>query len=332
MIAREFIQPSRAMNGKPLVSTIMTFFNEEKFLAEAIESVFAQTYKNWELLLVDDGSTDGSSKIALRYAEQSPEKVRYFEHDQHRNRGASAARNLGISNAKGELIALLDADDIWLPCKLDHQVAILKSQPEAAMLCGATQWWYSWTGNPQDAKRDHIRRLSVQADTLVMPPNLITLFLKNKNTPCTCSVLLRREIVEAAGGFEEAFRHVFTDQAFYAKVCLMAPVFVSGECWDRYRQHAHSCCSVAKATNGLHSAELLYLRWLESYLLREGIENVELWRALKQKQWRSRHPTLAHLLQRVERNLARMRSRSGWMEIFSSLRRRMRAHPSSVTG
>jgi glycosyltransferase involved in cell wall biosynthesis len=312
------------MNTKPLVSTVMIFFNEEKFLAEAIESVFAQTYQNWELLLVDDGSTDGSTKIAFRYAEQFPTKVRYFEHKGHRNRGASAARNLGISNAKGEYIAFLDADDIWLPEKLEHQVEILNSQPEAAMLCGATQWWYGWTGNPQDIKRDHIRPLTVQADTLFMPPKLLTLFLQNTNTPCTCSVLLRREIIEATGGFEEAIRRVFTDQAFYAKVCLKAPVFVSGDCWDRYRQHPDSCCAVAKRTKTLHFAELSYLNWLERYLLAERIKDSELWQALRKRQWVFRNPTLVRLLGRIERNFGRMQSLSGWIELFSSIGRRIR--------
>lgn len=312
------------MNRKPLVSTVMIFFNAEKFLAEAIESVFAQTYQNWELLLVDDGSTDGSTKIALRYAEQCPTKVCYLEHNGHRNRGASAARNLGISNAKGEYIAFLDADDVWLPDKLDHQVEILNSQPEAAMLCGATQWWYGWTGNPEDIKRDHIRAISVQADTLFMPPKLLTLFLQNTNVPCTCSILLRREIIDATGGFEEAFRRVFTDQAFYAKVCLKAPVFVSGDCWDRYRQHPDSCCSVAKRTKGLHSAELFYLNWLKTYLFAEGIENSELLRALRKRRWLCRHPTLSTLIKRVDRNLGRMKSLSGWMELLSSVGRRIR--------
>ena len=296
----------------------MIFFNEEKFLPEAIESVFAQTYENWELLLVDDGSTDASTEIALRHAEQCPEKVRYLEHDGHHNRGASAARNLGISNAKGNYIAFLDADDVWLPHKLDQQVAILSSQPEAAMLCGATQWWYSWTGDPQDTKRDHIRALiGVQPDTLVRPPKLLTLFLQNTNVPCTCSILLRREIIEATGGFEEAIRRVFTDQAFYAKVCLKAPVFVSGDCWDRYRQHPDSCCSVAKRTKTLHFTELSYLNWLEQYLLAERIKDSELWRALTKRQWLLRHPAVDHLLERIERNLGRMKSLSGWMELFS---------------
>ena len=113
------------MSNKPLVSAIIIFLNAEKFIEEAIESVFAQTYENWELLLVDDGSTDSSTRIALRYAEQHHDKVRYLEHSGHQNLGMSAARNLGISHAKGAYLAFLDADDVWLPRKLEQQVAIM---------------------------------------------------------------------------------------------------------------------------------------------------------------------------------------------------------------
>src|SRR5918997_3094056 len=142
------------MNSKPLVSSVMIFLNAEKFIEEAIESVFAQTHDNWELLLVDDGSSDDSSQIALRYAERHPEKVRYLEHPGHRNRGMSASRNLGIRHAKGEYIALLDSDDVWLPHKLQQQVAILDAAPEAGMVYGLSQYWHSWTGKPQDIQRD----------------------------------------------------------------------------------------------------------------------------------------------------------------------------------
>ena len=88
------------MSSKPLVSVIVIFFNAEDFIQEAIESVFAQTYEHWELLLVDDGSTDKSRSIAERCAEQYPDKVRCLEHEGHQNRGMSASRNLGIDNAK----------------------------------------------------------------------------------------------------------------------------------------------------------------------------------------------------------------------------------------
>jgi glycosyltransferase involved in cell wall biosynthesis len=148
------------MSHQPLVSIIIPFFNAQQFLAEAIESVFAQSYNNWELILVDDGSIDRSSEIATGYAKRHS-RVFCLEHKDHSNRGACASRNLGVRTAHGEYIALLDADDVWLPRKLEQQVAILTSQPEAGMVYGATQYWYSWTGEAQAMERDYVRSLGV---------------------------------------------------------------------------------------------------------------------------------------------------------------------------
>src|SRR5689334_8717967 len=114
------------MNEHPLVSAVIIFFNGENFLKESIESVRAQTYPNWELLLADDGSTDGSPALARRYAEAEPSRIKYLEHPGHENRGKNAARNLGVRHARGKYIAPLDHDDVWLPNKLEEQVAILE--------------------------------------------------------------------------------------------------------------------------------------------------------------------------------------------------------------
>lgn len=97
------------VKNQPLVSAVIIFLDERGFLGEAVESVLGQTYGRWELWLIDDGSSDGSSEIARRYAEQYPEKVRYLEHAHHKNRGMSAARNLGMRHARGEYIAF------WTP-------------------------------------------------------------------------------------------------------------------------------------------------------------------------------------------------------------------------
>ncbi|MDJ0799405.1 MAG: glycosyltransferase family A protein [Calothrix sp. MO_167.B12] len=292
------------MNQKSLVSCIIIFLNAgEKFFIEAIESVFAQTYDNWELLLVDDGSTDESTAIALRYAQKYPEKVRYLEHEGHQNRGMSATRNLGIHHAKGEYIALLDADDIWLPQKLEKQVAILEAQPEAAMVYSSTLMWYSWTGNPEDKKRDFGRHLGVKPDTLVKPPTLLKLFLKGKaKTPGTCGVLMRRELVKDVGGFEEAFRGMFEDQAFFYKVSLKATVYVESGCWDRYRQHSNSSCYVAEAQgqyNPLYPnpAHLNLLNWVEKYLSAEGVKDTEIWQAFQKALWCYQHKNLYYVSQ-----------------------------------
>ncbi|MCZ6672445.1 MAG: glycosyltransferase family A protein, partial [Verrucomicrobia bacterium] len=138
------------MNAKPLVSVIIIFLNEERFFKEAIESVLAQTYDNWELLLVDDGSTDDSSFIARHYASQRPDQIHYLEHEGHANLGMSASRNLGVRHATGQYISYVDGDDVWIANKLERQVAILDSHPEAVMVYGPVQLWYSWTGQPQD--------------------------------------------------------------------------------------------------------------------------------------------------------------------------------------
>lgn len=106
---------------QPLVSIIMPCYNGEKFIGEAIESVLKQTYQNWELIIVDDGSIDNSKRIIKQY--YSDERIQYIQHK--KNRGIPATRNTGIKTSKSEFIAFLDQDDLWLKEKLKQQVQIL---------------------------------------------------------------------------------------------------------------------------------------------------------------------------------------------------------------
>jgi glycosyltransferase involved in cell wall biosynthesis/SAM-dependent methyltransferase len=277
---------SKLIEMKPLVSVITIFLNAEKFIQESIGSVFAQTYQNWELLLVDDGSTDMSSEIARRFVEAHPDKVRYLEHDGHKNTGMSASRNLGIRNAIGKYIAFLDADDRWLPEKLERQVALLESQPRAGMVYGATQYWYSWTGLPEDFERDHSPDLGVTQDTLFEPPMLLTCLypLGKAAAPCPSDLLIRRDVFTRIDGFEESFTgkyQLYEDQAFLAKVYLKEAVFVSSECWDWYRIHPGSCVSVVTESGEYHAVRLFFLKWLENYLSKEMIDDLLIWTSLQ---------------------------------------------------
>jgi glycosyltransferase involved in cell wall biosynthesis/SAM-dependent methyltransferase len=262
------------VSATPLVSVVAIFFNSERFLDEAIRSVLAQTYPCWELLLVDDGSTDRSSTIARGYADREPQRVRYLEHPQHRNRGMSASRNLGLQHARGEYLALLDTDDVWLPEKLERQVAILEAQPDVALLFGAPLYWFGWTGRAEDASRDYVIDLKLATDRVYQPPTLLVPFLqRSAPTPCPSDVLVRRTAAVSAGGFEAHFvgvNMVYEDQAFFSKLLLRAPVYVSGQTWDRYRQHPESCYAVAKATGGRELARHYFLKWFRQYLKDEG--------------------------------------------------------------
>src|SRR5205809_2964960 len=108
-----------------LVSVIMPAYNAEKYIAEAIESVIRQEYTNWELIVVDDGSTDNTAAIIKDYAAKD-NRVRYIQQPhQHQAR----ARNNGLSHSSGELIAFLDADDLWMPGKLVVQAELMHNNP-----------------------------------------------------------------------------------------------------------------------------------------------------------------------------------------------------------
>lgn len=107
-----------------LVSVVMPMHNSAAFLSEAVESVLAQTYTNWELLIVDDASTDNSVEIANRYAE-ADERIHVFHNTNH-IKMPSAPRNVGTQEAKGRFIAFLDSDDIWFPEKLEQQLPLFE--------------------------------------------------------------------------------------------------------------------------------------------------------------------------------------------------------------
>jgi glycosyltransferase involved in cell wall biosynthesis len=287
------------MSGQPLVSAVIIFLDAERFLAEAIRSVFAQSYTAWELLLVDDGSSDGSTAIARRFAEQYPEQVRYFEHPGHTNLGMSAARNLGVRHAGGTYIAFLDADDVWFPCALEEQVTILETHSGAAMVYGPLQWWYSWTGKPEDRERDYVERLGVPAETLIRPPHLLPLFLRDR-AAVPSGILVRRPIIDRLGGFEDRFRGEYEDQVFCAKVCLDAPVFASSQCWYRYRQHPDSCVVRGQLTGGTDAARLRFLNWLAAYLVDRKVHDWSVRLALELEFWRFRHPIAFRLVRRAD--------------------------------
>lgn len=106
-----------------LVSIITPVYNAEEFLKDTIDSVITQTYENWELLLIDDCSTDSSSKIISEYM-VNDSRIKYIKLD--KNSGAAVTRNTGLSLAEGRYIAFLDSDDIWMPTKLERQIDLLQ--------------------------------------------------------------------------------------------------------------------------------------------------------------------------------------------------------------
>jgi glycosyltransferase involved in cell wall biosynthesis len=269
----------------------MIFLDAERFFVEAIESVLAQTYRDFELVLVDDGSTDGSSAIAKTYAARYPERLVYTEHEDHRNLGMSASRNHGVAIGRGQFVSFLDADDVWLPERLHRFVDVIDAFPDAGMLYGPTLYWYSWPGSGnEDPSQDSPGRLQLPAEVLIPAPQVLRKWLEMQSgcLPGIGSLIVRREAFEAIGGFESSFRGLYEDQAFLSKMAALFPIVVIDDVLDFYRQHATSCCYQGIVAgeyhpNLLHPSRRRYLVWLEGFLSMRQISDAGVWRALRRE-------------------------------------------------
>jgi glycosyltransferase involved in cell wall biosynthesis len=255
----------------PAVSVVMPFHNEERFLAEAVQSVHDQTFTDWELILVDDGSTDRSTAIARDLAAQD-RRVSYVDHPDHQNRGRSASRNLGVAQSGAPYIAFLDADDVSLPNRLAEQVDLLENMPEVAVVAGATEHWYSW--DPASVKGDRIVPAGTWwkglADQRVDPPEaMLALYPLGHGTSIGVTGLVRRNVFDEVGGFEDAFRGLYDDQTLLAKVYLRYPIYISSRIWYRYRQHSASCCGSTSPAD-YWRLRGIFLDWLAAYVGPDG--------------------------------------------------------------
>ncbi|GAC1487606.1 MAG: hypothetical protein NVS1B13_15760 [Flavisolibacter sp.] len=275
------------MGQDKLVSIITPFFNDELFLKETIDSVLNQDYDLWELLLIDDGSSDKSTEIAQGYVSQFPEKIFYFIHEHHKNKGLCASRNLALSKAKGEFIALLDADDIWLPGMLSNQVKIFSQNPDVSMVCEASKLWHNW--DPMAYKTDIVIPIGAQQDRVYKPKELNVLLypLRQGHSPCPCSVLIKKVTLIKIGGFQNEFTGVnqlYEDQAFLTKIYLSEKVYVSSSCNNFYRQRRGSIVETVKSSGKYDAVRKFYLKWLQNYLIEKNVFDPEIERLIK-KAW-----------------------------------------------
>ncbi|TXK23334.1 glycosyltransferase family 2 protein [Pontibacter qinzhouensis] len=279
---------------RPLVSVIIPFLNEEQFIEETIESVLQQEYTNWELLLVDDGSTNNSTRIAKAFAAMYPDKIFYLEHKCHVNKGLTASRNLGVQHAKGTLIALLDADDKWLPQKLSHQVYLFGIHPEIAMVAEASVYWNTWCDS---SKRDIKVPVGAQEEKVYKPLELLQKLypLHIGAAPVPCALMIKKQAILQVGGFESSFVkqfQLYEDQALLSKLYLNFNVYISSSCNNLYRQRPGSIVKEVKGSGQYHAVRKYFLEWLHAYTIKNGFLDDTLDKLLKKALFPYHHPTL----------------------------------------
>jgi glycosyltransferase involved in cell wall biosynthesis len=239
---------------------VLIVFNGEDFIVEAMESAAGQTYGDWELVIVDDGSTDSTPELIEAFARAHGDRVRIVRHPGGENLGMSATRNLGIREARGEYVTFLDHDDAMLPEKLERQVRVLDEQVEVAAVIGPNVRWYSWSGG-EDSNQD----LRVRLDAVVEPPGMLPEFLVHPAaTPQ--AFMVRRSVLEELGGFDSEFRGMYEDQVFLARLLTRYRVYVMREVLHKYRQHEESCVVRARRNGTRTAARRRFLGWLDGYL------------------------------------------------------------------
>jgi glycosyltransferase involved in cell wall biosynthesis len=201
-----------------LVSVVIPAYNAQQFVGQAIDSVLAQTYRQFEIIVVDDGSIDDTRLIVQQFGSA----VRYIYQP---NRGLSAARNTAIRNARAEIIALLDADDLWEPEFLTKMVAQLDRHPEAAAVyCG-----FRYIDAHGEVKGEPSLKIA--------PPNRFyeTLICKG-NWLVPCAVIFRKRLAEEAGLFDESLR-ASEDADLWTRLSALYPFVGVPEGLAMYRRH-----------------------------------------------------------------------------------------------
>lgn len=193
----------------PRVSVVIPTFNRKGFLKEAIESVLRQTYKDLEVIVVDDGSEDGTEEVITAYGDK---RIKYVWQP---NRGPSAARNRGAAMAGGEFLAFLDSDDLWTPRKLEKQVSFFEENP-FARICYTDEIWIR-RGVRVNPKKRH-QKYSGWIYPYCLPLCIIS----------PSSVMFKRELWEEIGGFDESFPFC-EDYEIWLRISSVEPIFLIPE-------------------------------------------------------------------------------------------------------
>ncbi|MBW1790042.1 MAG: glycosyltransferase family 2 protein [Deltaproteobacteria bacterium] len=166
----------------PLISVVIPVFNGERFLKVSLDSIFGQSYRPLEVIVIDDGSTDGTQQVVKQY----PEKIRYRRQD---NSGAPSARNRGIGLAKADFISFADADDLWHPAKLERQMARLEAEPTLdVVVVHAQNFWMPELAREYERVKDQRRSKAIPAYI-------------------SAAMLVRRRVFESVGVFSASMRH-----------------------------------------------------------------------------------------------------------------------------
>lgn len=298
-------------SSESTVSVIVPFLDTPSdFFREALAGVRAQTWADWELILVDDGSGPVARDLAEGAARDST-RIRVVESGPDRPAGISGARNAGLRHARGQFVALLDSDDVWLPDHLERHMAAYRSEPRAAMVCTDAVYWSSWREGESEAA-DFVPGADAPTGLFDPPDFAVEMIRGRVPVPCPTSCTVRRSVIESIGGHEAAWtsdrrmNSMYEDQVFYVKLGSRHPVLRLPVVTERYRLHGGSVTGTASSRQE-REARRLFLAWCADVCVPElaSAPGRRVRSAVRRARWRLRHPLLASWLRRARKLLGR---------------------------
>jgi len=225
----------------PSISVVIPCFNARRWIVAAVRSVLAQDWPDLEIVVVDDGSTDGSAELVSQHFPQ----VRLLR---RANAGVAAARNAGVEHSRGEWIAFLDADDIWLPGKLKRQWQALSEEPTSCMACSGWQVWTSEEPEPDPAFIAALVDAGGDPSRWQGPSGWIYPDLLLSCEVWTSTVLVKRQLLDEVGGFDPTLR-VGEDLDLWLRTSRQTPIVRVPAPLALYRMHPSSITKGAPAEN-----------------------------------------------------------------------------------
>lgn len=233
-------EDEHASQALPLISVIVPAYNCAAYLGSALDSIFAQSYPQLEVLVVDDGSTDGTVAVAQRYGE----RVRVISQT---NAGPAAARNRGLASARGEFIAFLDGDDLWLEGKLLQQARYLLRRPEASIVYGH---FHRWESRP-DGSFSPADEFATGATEESLDPALsgwIYHRLLIDSEVHIITALIRATVIDEIGIFDETLK-VGEDYDFWLRVSRRFQLYKLARPLALYRIHGNNTTATPRTVN-----------------------------------------------------------------------------------
>jgi glycosyltransferase involved in cell wall biosynthesis len=240
-------KPPITPNAAPRVSVVMAAYNYGQYIAQAIQSVIDQTFTDWELIVVDDGSTDDTCEVVQQFLSDS--RIHYHRQE---NRGQPQAKNEGIKLSRGSLVAFLDADDAWLPTKLEKQIILFRQDPNLGVAY-TSLYFMDPTGMIMFREKREMVRGDVLQKTLI------------RNVSPFCSSIVRREVFDDVGLFDESIP-LAIDYELWLRVALKYCFDYVDEPLLLYRTgHANL------SRRSVERRQLVLDRILPGFLAREGV-------------------------------------------------------------